>query len=116
MASESATRTNWAVFLAIAAVLILTALYRTLVPGPYALPGPTQAWMQIGFTVLMGVGLLGTGLQLGKDPMLALSRRPLVRPLLIAGLVACAALLLYRVLSVPGFYHGHLRLTPMVPR
>jgi hypothetical protein len=116
VAGESAGATNWRLFQILVIVLAINAAYRTVIPGPYALPGPTVAWMSIGFTLLMGIGVAGMGLQLSRDAGLAESRRQAVKPLMLLGLAACAALLLYRVLSVPGFYHGHLMNTPMSPR
>jgi len=116
MTEQKATTTSWRLFQAMVIFLVLTAMYRTLIPGPYALPGPTTAWMGIVFTLLMGIGVAGMGRQLTRDPQLTESRRSMVTPFMVAALIACAALLLYRVLSTPGFYHGHLMTAPLPAR
>lgn len=102
--------TTWRLFQGMAISLVLTTVYRTMNPGPCALPGPVTAWMGIAIALPSGIGVAGTGRQLAE------SRRLLVTPFVIIALLAYASRLLHRRLSTPVFYHGHLMKTPVPPR
>ena len=89
--------------------LVVTEFYRTMSPGPCALPGPVTTWLGIALTLSSGIGVAGTGRQLAEG------RRLLVTPFVTVALLACASRLLHRRPSTPVFYHGHLMNTPVPP-
>lgn len=101
--------TTWRLFQGVVISLVVTEVYRTMNPGPCALPGPVTAWMGIALTLPSSIGVAGTGRQLAE------SRRLLVTPFVMIALLACASRLLHRRLSTPVFHHGHLMKTPVPP-
>lgn len=96
-------------FQGMAISLVLTTVYRTMNPGPCALPGPVTAWMGIALTLPSGIGVAGTGRQLAE------SRCLLVTPFVMVARLACASRLLHRRLSTPVCHHGHLMKIPVPP-
>jgi len=110
------SNTRWWIYLLGTIFLVGNAVYRGVVPGPYSLPGPTVAYMGMGFTLILAVAILGMRGQVARDPHLSEGKRQLATPLMLLALVAAVALFSYRFASVPGWYHGHLRATPMSPR
>lgn len=101
--------TTWRLFQGMVIFLVVTEVYRTMSPGPCALPGPVTTWMGIALTLSSGIGVAGTGRQQAE------SRRLLITPFVMIALLARASRLLHRRLSTPVCHHGHLMKTPVPP-
>ncbi|MCB1395217.1 MAG: hypothetical protein H6898_15535 [Rhodobacter sp.] len=110
------SNTRWWLYLLGTIFLVGNAVYRGVMPGPYNLPGSTVAYMEMGFSLILAVAILGMRGQVAKDPNLSEGKRKLATPLMLLALVAAVALFSYRFASVPGWYHGHLMSTPMPSR
>jgi len=99
---------NFRIFVACAALLILTCLWRVFVPA-HEYGSATSVWLGIIVDAMLMIGLVGLYAQLSGAIAVGDSRRSTMGLLFVPGLAAGVAIFAIRFLSEHGWWTGHLR-------
>ena len=109
MADQSkAVNSNWRIYLACAALLVVTGLWRVVVPGT-EYGSATSVWFGIIVDAMLALGLIGLYRQLSVQFAADDSRRSLLKLAFWPGLIAGVVVFAIRLTSDHGWWTGHLR-------